>query len=180
MVKTPNWPVDQFAALIDRILDVTGLNKAQLASLAGMNPSQLSRWMSGASRPRFESVAALGEALQSRHPEAGVGPRELIEAAGYKAPASADEARNLAAVESAAEPPTAAEAGDGGPGWQALQTYLEARDAEVARRIEERDATLAQQLEEQSRKIAELTAEVRRLTTVSENDDTNSGRRESA
>lgn len=83
MVKTPKWPADRFEALLDRILDETGQNKAQLAGLLGINPSQIGRWMSGSTRPRVETLQALGAALAARFPELGVGFKELATAAGY-------------------------------------------------------------------------------------------------
>ncbi|MET9339208.1 helix-turn-helix transcriptional regulator [Nonomuraea sp. NPDC003804] len=78
MVKTPDWPADRFKALIDRILDETGLNKAQLAGLVGINPSQISRWTNGSARPRFDTIKDLGEALRLRYPNLSVAPDELI------------------------------------------------------------------------------------------------------
>lgn len=83
MVKTPQWPANRFEALLDRILDETGQNKAQLAGLLGINPSQIGRWMSGATRPKVETLQALGAALAARFPELGVGFKELATAAGY-------------------------------------------------------------------------------------------------
>lgn len=83
MVKTPDWPADRLKALIDRIQDETGLNKAQLAGMAGINPSQLSRWTSGATRPQHKSMVDLGEALKARFPGLGVDGRALAAAAGY-------------------------------------------------------------------------------------------------
>ncbi|MEO3869428.1 helix-turn-helix transcriptional regulator [Nonomuraea sp. B12E4] len=77
MVKTPDWPADRLKALIDRILDSTGLNQAKLAGLVGINPSQVSRWINGSSRPKFETLAGLGIALQARYPSLGIGPEEL-------------------------------------------------------------------------------------------------------
>lgn len=83
MVKTPTWPADRFKAFIDRILDETGLNKAQLAALVGINPSQISRWTNGSTRPRFDTLAALGQALQERFPRLDAGPLAILAAAGY-------------------------------------------------------------------------------------------------
>lgn len=78
MVKTPGWPVDRFRDLIDHILRETGLPQVQLAALVPMDQSQLSRWKSGSSKPKYESLQALGEALAQQYPDLGIGPRDLI------------------------------------------------------------------------------------------------------
>lgn len=83
MVKTPDWPADRFKALIDRTLDETGLNKAQLAALLGINPSQVSRWTNGSTRPRFDNLVALGNALNARFPALDVSVTDVLAAAGY-------------------------------------------------------------------------------------------------
>lgn len=79
MVKTPSWPVDRFRELIDHILRETELPQAQLAALIPMDQSQLSRWKSGSSKPKPESLQSLGKALALQYPELGIGPAELIE-----------------------------------------------------------------------------------------------------
>ncbi|MFB4280785.1 helix-turn-helix domain-containing protein [Nonomuraea sp. MTCD27] len=79
MVKSPSWPVDRFRELIDQILRDTGLPQVQLAALVPMDQSQLSRWKSGSSKPKPESLQALGEALVERYPHLGIGPDELID-----------------------------------------------------------------------------------------------------
>lgn len=86
MAHSPAWPVEAFRALIERILDETDLPQAGLAALVPMDPSQLSRWKSGSSRPKFESLVALGETLKAKYPHVGVGPNELLESAGYAPP----------------------------------------------------------------------------------------------
>lgn len=84
MVKTPHGSSPpSLGDLIDHVLSETGLTKAKLAGLIGINPSQLSRWTTGSVRPRYESVAELGEALRFRYPDLGIGPGELLAAAGY-------------------------------------------------------------------------------------------------
>ena len=86
MSQTAAWPVARFRATLDRILSETDLNQTSLAALVPMDPSQLSRWKSGSSRPKFESLAALGEALRSKYPTLAIGPNELLESAGYAPP----------------------------------------------------------------------------------------------
>lgn len=91
MVKTPSWPVDLLRALLDRILDEADMSQAQLAALVPIDQSQLSRWKIGSSRPRFESLAALGTALHRKHPQLGIGPDDLLVAGGYKTEAEGEE-----------------------------------------------------------------------------------------
>ncbi|TYB69645.1 helix-turn-helix transcriptional regulator [Nonomuraea sp. PA05] len=79
MVKSPSWPVDRFRELIDQILRDTGLPQVQLAALVPMDQSQLSRWKSGSSKPKPESLKALGEALAEHYAHLGIGPDELID-----------------------------------------------------------------------------------------------------
>src|SRR4051794_7231788 len=92
MVKTPSWPADRFGALLSRILSEAALSQAQLAALVPMDQGQLSRWKSGKSRPQFDSLTALGAALQAKYPALGVGPDELLAAAGYDSRSIADSA----------------------------------------------------------------------------------------
>lgn len=86
MSQTAAWPVERFRATLDRILDSTGLSQVGLAALVPMDQSQLSRWKSGSSRPKFESLKALGEALRRKYPSLAIGPNELLESAGYAPP----------------------------------------------------------------------------------------------
>lgn len=86
MAQPATWPVQRFRATLEHILDKTGLSQAGLAALVPMDQSQLSRWKSGVSRPKFESLTALGEALRARYPSLDVGPNELLESAGYAPP----------------------------------------------------------------------------------------------
>jgi transcriptional regulator with XRE-family HTH domain len=83
MVKTQAWPVDRLRALLDHVHNETGLPQAQIAALVPMTQSQFSRWKSGSSRPKYESLLTLGESLRKRFPDIGVGPDELLTAAGY-------------------------------------------------------------------------------------------------
>jgi transcriptional regulator with XRE-family HTH domain len=86
MAHSPAWPVDRFRATLDRILDETGLSQAGLSALVPMDQSQLSRWKSGSSRPKFESLKILGEALRAKYPSLDIGPNDLLESAGYAPP----------------------------------------------------------------------------------------------
>jgi transcriptional regulator with XRE-family HTH domain len=86
MAQPASWPVQRFRATLDRILTETGLTQAGLAELVPMDQSQLSRWKSGSSRPKFDSLKILGEALRARYPAVGIGPNQLLESAGYSSP----------------------------------------------------------------------------------------------
>ncbi|MFD9949989.1 helix-turn-helix domain-containing protein [Nonomuraea sp. NPDC059023] len=66
--------------MIDRILNETSMSQAQLASLVPMDQSQLSRWRTGSSKPKHESLVAMGKALRKRYPAIGVGPEEMTAA----------------------------------------------------------------------------------------------------
>jgi transcriptional regulator with XRE-family HTH domain len=86
MAEPASWPVQRFRATLERILDETGLPQAGLAALVPIDQSQLSRWKSGTSRPKFDSLKELGEALRARYPSLQIGPNELLESAGYAPP----------------------------------------------------------------------------------------------
>ncbi|MGW4406583.1 helix-turn-helix domain-containing protein [Nonomuraea sp. NPDC004702] len=143
MVKTPDWPADRFKALIDRILDETGLNKAQLAALVGINPSQVSRWYSGATRPRFETLTGLGAALRDRHPQLRLGPADLTAAAGY----STEDAIPFPAppqVEAPALPSHLADIEDPTPKEAAMLRYLASMQEEIRQLNKKVDALTAE------------------------------------
>src|SRR3954466_15825783 len=86
MAQPASWQVQRFRATLDRILDKTKPPQAGLAALVPMDQSQLSRWKSGSSRPKFESLTVLGNALRTRYPTLGIGANELLESAGYAPP----------------------------------------------------------------------------------------------
>lgn len=156
MVKTPSWPVDRFRELIDQILRETGLPQVQLAALVPMDQSQLSRWKSGSSKPKHESLQSLGEALAKQYPDLGVGPEELIAvvyprravldatlpafeagAAGSVAPAAAPPRPTL--------PPELGDIQDPTPAEAAMLAYLAAMQEELRilnAKIEEQNAKL--------------------------------------
>ncbi|WP_143737068.1 helix-turn-helix transcriptional regulator [Microbispora sp. GKU 823] len=106
MVKTRSWPADRFRALLDDVMRQTQLSQAQLAAYVPIDQSQLSRWRSGASRPRYESLATLGRALQREHPELGIGPDEILAAAGYTTDPEGPPGREEDAAEARAAAPS--------------------------------------------------------------------------
>lgn len=141
MVKTPDWPADRFKALLDRILDETGLNKAQLAALVGINPSQVSRWYNGSTRPRFDTLTGLGAALRERHPQLHIGPAELTVAAGYSTddaspPSRAAPVPNLPSHLAGMEDPSPKEA--------AMLEYIAAMQQQIREINEKVDAMAAE------------------------------------
>ncbi|MDF5755783.1 helix-turn-helix transcriptional regulator [Spongiactinospora sp. TRM90649] len=77
-------PALQLGALLDHVLDKSGLTQAALAAVVGVSEAQISRWKSGRSQPKFSSLVTLGTALRDRFPVLGVGPEELVAAAGYE------------------------------------------------------------------------------------------------
>lgn len=107
MAQPATWPVQRFRATLDRILDETGLPQAGLAALVPMDQSQLSRWKSGSSRPKFESLKILGEALRAKYPSLGIGANELLESAGYAPPEPVVHVSQVS-IEAQPEPPPGA------------------------------------------------------------------------
>lgn len=161
MVKSPSWPVDRFRELIDHILRETGLPQVQLAALVPMDQSQISRWKAGTSKPKPESLYALGSALADRFPEVGIGPSELV-AAVYPREAAIDAtlpALQAEPKESSADPPLVGvvlppelgEIKDPSPAEAAMLAYLASLQAELK--------AVNAQLKEQSVKLDALAAE---------------------
>jgi transcriptional regulator with XRE-family HTH domain len=69
-----------------------GLSRQDVATLAGVNPSQVSRWIAGANRPNFDALQNLARAVTERNSSLPEGERcpdlpgaldALITAAGY-------------------------------------------------------------------------------------------------
>lgn len=83
--ETAEWPVKEFRALLDRVLSKTGLTQGALAALVPMDQSQLSRWKSGDSRPKYENLSAFADAIEREHPDTGISKREILTSGGYGA-----------------------------------------------------------------------------------------------
>jgi transcriptional regulator with XRE-family HTH domain len=146
MVKEPNWPVDRFGDLLSRIFRETGLNRAKLAGLVGMNPSQVSRWLTGANKPNAESLVAIGEVLRKRYPDLDVGPDELL-ASVYGPLLSDSEAPPTTAVPGQVAPSRVSGTGDGTSAIDAALKQIEAvaaaLRAEMQEEIAKRDEVIA-------------------------------------
>ncbi|WP_433520058.1 helix-turn-helix domain-containing protein (plasmid) [Nonomuraea sp. CA-143628] len=163
MVKTPDWPADRFKALIDRTLDETGLNKAQLAALLGINPSQVSRWINGSTRPRFDNLVALGNALNARFPNLDVTVADVLAAAGYSIGGPATESAPAVAHEFpkpdfSALPPNLADIQDPSPAEAAMIAAIAAMRQEMANERQE----MANEIRSLNEEVAELKREQER------------------
>ncbi|MFI7691711.1 helix-turn-helix domain-containing protein [Nonomuraea sp. NPDC049655] len=155
MVKTPSWPVDRFRELIDHVLRETGLPQVQLAALVPMDQSQLSRWKSGSSKPKYESLQSLGEALVERYPHLGIGPEEMI-ASVYPREAVMDAALPSLEVDAAgtvdlgsllaapALPPDLGDVKDPSPAEAAMLRYLASMQEEIRQLNKKIDALTAE------------------------------------
>lgn len=90
------WEPEAVATCTRRLLDLTGMSGVALATLAGVAPSQLSRWSRGTTRPRQATLARLRRELAEHGYGADVDAvvADLTRAAGY--PAESTTARHLA------------------------------------------------------------------------------------
>lgn len=146
MVKTVSWPVDALRQLLDRILDETGMSQAQLASLVPMDQSALSKWRSGSSKPKHESLVAMGVALSQFHPKLGLGPDDLVSVVYPVTPISAGRKEDREPSPSDAEQ----------AGMDAVDAYR---------------AALRKELEPLREQVQELTEQVRFLKEARQNRD---------
>lgn len=83
----PEWDAPAFARTI-RLLKDHGLTITDLATLAGVHRSQVSRWSSGAHRPGYDPLQRLAESLLSERPELRPVIIDLCAHAGYPGIAS--------------------------------------------------------------------------------------------
>lgn len=86
------WDKPRFRKLLAGAMEAYGLSQREVADLAGVSHSQVSRWMSGAHRPDYENTRQLGAALAERGRDLTI---PLLFAAGYDA-SGADIALELA------------------------------------------------------------------------------------
>lgn len=98
-----SWPVEEFRELLDRILSKTGLSQGALAALVPMDQSQLSRWKSGGSRPKYDTLATFADAIERAHPDIGISKQEILSAGGYGDTFRASESDDLDRPDSTGE-----------------------------------------------------------------------------
>lgn len=77
------WDGGRFKLALQRLMQEAGLERQDIAQLAGINRSQVSRWISGANRPRFDALQSLATAVRLQHPDLDALVAEMIQAAGY-------------------------------------------------------------------------------------------------
>jgi transcriptional regulator with XRE-family HTH domain len=77
------WDAAGFTDLIGKIRESAGLKDSHLAKLAGVDPSTISRWRRGQTRPDADAVRKLMDGLARRHPETAQLTAGLYDAAGY-------------------------------------------------------------------------------------------------
>lgn len=78
-----HWDSARFSEALARVRSKTGLSQKALADLGHVNPSLLSRWLSGASRPSFGNLETFIGSLRRERPDLDDLMPELIAAAGY-------------------------------------------------------------------------------------------------
>lgn len=77
-----NWDPERFAAALREVQALTGLRQQDIARMAGRSRPQVSRWLTGAHRPDYDSLRQLAESLHGR-PGLNDLPAQLMQAAGY-------------------------------------------------------------------------------------------------
>jgi transcriptional regulator with XRE-family HTH domain len=85
------WDEAEFRRLLQSAIDDTGLSQREVAGLAGVSHSQISRWMNGLHRPSYDNVRQLAGGLQQLRPSLGDLTAPLLRAAGYGDPLTAEE-----------------------------------------------------------------------------------------
>jgi transcriptional regulator with XRE-family HTH domain len=75
-----------FASLLARIQERTGMSDQRIADAAGVNRSQVWRWVNAGSAPGYEPVRRLAAFLLADRPEIADMAASLLPAAGYEAP----------------------------------------------------------------------------------------------
>jgi transcriptional regulator with XRE-family HTH domain len=83
MHSLSRWDKDRFGALLDELISSTGLSQREIADLADVHHSQVSRWRAGTHRPGFDKVAALGAGVRRKFPQVPDYTSRLLDAAGY-------------------------------------------------------------------------------------------------
>lgn len=78
-----NWDPERFGAALRKVQEITGLRQQDIGRLAGRSRPQVSRWLTGAHRPDYDSLRQLAESLRG-YPELDDLPARLMQAAGYE------------------------------------------------------------------------------------------------
>lgn len=94
----------EFGRLLAAIQKRTGLSHQDIADAAGVNRSQVWRWVNSGAAPGYEPVRRLTAYLLAERPEVADAASRLLPAAGYETPP----APHLVAVEPSLLPATAA------------------------------------------------------------------------
>jgi transcriptional regulator with XRE-family HTH domain len=81
-----NWDPERFGAALRKVQEITGLRQQDIARMAGRSRPQVSRWLTGAHRPDYDSLRQLADSLRG-YPGLDDLPARLMEAAGYDGPA---------------------------------------------------------------------------------------------
>jgi transcriptional regulator with XRE-family HTH domain len=76
----------EFGELLSAILASTGLSQREVADLAGVSHSQVSRWKAGGHQPGYAAMMRLGTELAKAYPALGDLTPRLIQLAGYPSP----------------------------------------------------------------------------------------------
>jgi transcriptional regulator with XRE-family HTH domain len=77
------WDRARLRGLIEAITAATGLTQRQLAELADVSHSQVSRWKDGSHQPNYASIRRLAARLLAEYPQVAALATELLPAAGY-------------------------------------------------------------------------------------------------
>lgn len=100
-------PESEFARILTGIEERTGLSHQRIAEAAGVDRSQVWRWVSSGSKPGYEPVRRLAAWLIAERPEVAAEAARLLPAAGYETPpatAPPRRPRRLKALEDSDEP----------------------------------------------------------------------------
>lgn len=88
-----------FSDLLAAIIEGTGLSQRELADLAGVSHSQVSRWKAGEHQPGYGPMLRLGAELLKDYPSLGDLTPELLRLAGYPPPQMTEnQRRGMAAL----------------------------------------------------------------------------------
>lgn len=84
-MRTSTWNKERFREILRQISNETGLDQAELATLAERSPSTFSRWTRAEVQPTVQAVSKFALAVRLGYPQLGDLAEELTAAAGYGA-----------------------------------------------------------------------------------------------